>query len=108
MLDESNLECDPTTARADKACKLAKGITDMARAMLDKCGSARSHCSSATRCLSLSRLYAVFQCLAAIARRELGNEQQSQIALPADMGERATRSPNRKGAGVAARLGSSV
>ena len=65
--------------------------------------SARSHCSSATRCLSLSRLYAVFQSLAAIARRELGNEQQSQIALPADMGGCAIRSPNRKGAGVAAR-----
>ena len=39
MLDESNLANDPTTVRADKACKLAKSITDMAHAMVDKCGT---------------------------------------------------------------------
>ena len=30
---------DPTTGRADKACKLARGVTDMARTMVDKCGA---------------------------------------------------------------------
>ena len=39
MLGGSNLANDPTTGRADKACKLAKGITDMARAVVDKCGA---------------------------------------------------------------------
>ena len=39
MSDESNLANDPTTERADKACKLAKDISDMAHAMVDKCGA---------------------------------------------------------------------
>ena len=110
MLDESNLANDPTTARADKACKLAKGITDMARAIVDKCGAhAATVLLQRVVCPSLDydlrargdkhvatqqrRVHdAVFQSLAAIARRELGPEQQSQIALPADMGGCATRS----------------
>ena len=50
MLDESNL-ANPTTSRADKACKLAKGITDMARATVEKLPSARCYCYLAARCL---------------------------------------------------------
>ena len=120
-LDESNLANDPTTVRADKACKLAKSITDMAHAMVDKCGAhAATVLLQRVVCPSLDydlraradkhvatqqrRVHdAVFQSLAAITRRELGPEQQNQIALPADMGGCAIRSPNRKGAGVAAR-----
>ena len=121
MLDESNLANDPATTRADKACKLAKGITDMARAMVDKSGAhAATVLLQRVVCPSLDydlraradknvatqqrRVHdAVFQSLAAIARRELEPEQQSQIALPADMGGCAIRSSNSKGAGVAAR-----
>ena len=120
-LDESNLANDPTTVRANKACKLATGITDMAHAMVDKCGAhAATVLLQRVVCPSLDydlraradkhvatqqrRVHdAVFQSLAAITRRELGPEQQSQIALSADMGGCAIRSPNRKGAGVAAR-----
>ena len=57
MQDESNLANDPTTARADKACKLAKGITDMARAMVDKCGAHAATVLLQRVCLSLSRLW---------------------------------------------------
>ena len=39
MLDESNLETTPTSGRTNKACRLAKGNTDMARAVVDKCGA---------------------------------------------------------------------
>ena len=39
----------------------------------------------------------VFQWLAAIARRELGPEQQIQIALPADMGDARSGAPFAKG-----------
>ena len=117
MLDESNLTSDPTTRRADKACKLAKGITVMARAMVDKCGAhAATVLLQRVVCPSLDcdprgradkhvatqemRVHdTVFQSLAAVAQRELGPEQQSQITLPADMGRGAIRSPNRKGQG---------
>ena len=93
----------------------------MARAIVDKCGvhaatillqrlvhpfldydlQARAGKHVATEQVRVHD--AVFQSLAAIARRELGPKQQSQITLQADVGGCAIRSRNRKGAGVAAR-----
>ena len=37
-LDATKPESGPTTERADKDCKLATEITDMARAVVDECG----------------------------------------------------------------------
>ena len=83
--------------------------------------SARCYCSPASRCLSSLdcdlraradkhvatqqvRVHdEMFQNLAAVARRGLGPEQQSQIVLLPDMGGCAIRCTSRKSAGVAAR-----
>ena len=102
IMDESNLTTPRQEVRT-KPAKLDKGITDMARALVDKCGA---HASTVLLqrvvCPSLDcdlraradkhlatqqrRVHdAVFQGVAAIARRELGPEQQSRVALLVDM-----------------------
>ena len=86
MWDESNLANDSTTGRADKACKLAKGITGMARATVDKCRvQAATVLLQRVVCPSQARANkhdAVFQSLVAIARRELEPEQQCRCMKP--------------------------